>query len=93
MINEPGDIQFIDIKRSGMSKIKNQRVPERFGPKVEGFIPGQVVIQLFIQIEGLMKVVQYLLPLFRFASFTQNYCTTFFHIHGLFLIGKLMSDS
>jgi hypothetical protein len=76
-----------------MSEIKNQRVPERFRPKVEGFIMGQVVIQLFIQIEGLMKIVQYLLPLLRFASFTQNYRMTFFQIHVLSLIGKLMSDS
>ncbi len=61
-----------------MAEIKNQRMSEWFSTKVEGLVAGQVVIQLFVKIKGLMKIVQYLLSFFLFTSFIENYRTTVF---------------
>jgi hypothetical protein len=52
-----------------------------------------VVIELSVQIEGIMKVVQDLLSLFLFTAFIENDGATFFQFHGLFLIGKPMRES
>ena len=49
LVGDLRDDQFIDIERCRVPDVEDQRVPERFGTQVEGFVRGQRLVELFVQ--------------------------------------------
>ena len=67
LVGDLGDDQFIDIERCRVPEVEDQRVPERFGTQVEGFVRSQRLVELFVQSERGVEVPANLLA-FLFGS-------------------------
>jgi hypothetical protein len=55
-----------------MAQIENERVAETFGPKKEGLGIPEGVVKSFLDVEGLVEIVEYLGPLGLQVPFIQD---------------------
>ena len=71
-IGELGDDELVDKEGSRMPQVKDQRVPQRFGPQVEGLFLGEGFVKLFVEGVGGVEVAADFLAFFLAATLVKD---------------------
>ena len=72
LIDQIGDVEFVDEEDGGVAVVKNQRMAERIGFGVKTLIASQAVKDAFVKRERVVEIVEYLLSLGFEIAFIEN---------------------
>jgi hypothetical protein len=81
LFNHPGNGQLVDEKGGGMAEVEDQRVAQPVSSQIKSVVVFEGVVQFFIYIERLVKIVENFGPFLLGISCIQNdgFCRALIH--------------